>query len=195
MNPVKVSLGGIQNLNNPNNCIPAWAHGITPWIGVKGKVRDLQVDLHQRDEELVVPSLLRDGKKTIHRKALYAAEVSLKDLDLRVLLAVFEDTLKRQIEMSAPSHSSNYRSHKGLPVTSPSSPWYELDDFVETDWTSSKRPAVHLLPFVSCPRFTYLNRKGSMNKNIIESSKFGMEDTHPCLFGTEQCALFESISW
>ena len=29
----------------------AWVEGVTPWIGVKGLLRDFQVDMHQRDQD------------------------------------------------------------------------------------------------------------------------------------------------
>ncbi|KAG6873749.1 hypothetical protein C0995_011568 [Termitomyces sp. Mi166 len=160
-----------------------WVDGVTPWIGVKGMIEELQADMHQRDEETVVPGLIPDTTKVLRRKPVYAAEVSLKGLDLRALLAIFEEPLRQEIEMIAPPQRSNYRAHKNLPTIPSASVWFDTCDFVETDWSLSIKPKLHLLPVVNCPQFTYFKSNPVLPRNTTLSSKFGSEGSHSCLLG------------
>ncbi|KAG6857080.1 hypothetical protein H0H87_009641 [Tephrocybe sp. NHM501043] len=126
-----------------------WVDGVTPWIGVKGRIEELQADMHQRDEETVVMGAIPDTKKVLRRKPVYAAEVSMKNLDLRALLAIFKEPLRQEVEMVAPPQRSNYRAHKHLPTTPSVSVWFDNSDFVETDWSPLSEPKLHLIPVVA----------------------------------------------
>ncbi|KAG6831126.1 hypothetical protein H0H92_012551 [Tricholoma furcatifolium] len=167
----------------------SWADGVTPWIGVKGMIEELHADLHQRDEETVVP----DKKKVLRRKHLYAAEVSLRGVDLRALLATFDEPLRKEVKMVAPPQRSNYRSHKHLPTTPPVSMWFDITDFIETDWTPSTPPALHLLPALTCPQFTYFRRHSVLPHNTTLMSKFGAEGSHACLLGKSLTNVMKAV--
>ncbi|KAF8826840.1 hypothetical protein HHX47_DHR5000618 [Lentinula edodes] len=60
-----------------------WIDGVTPWVGVKAMIEDFQVDMHQRDQEMTTTETLSSSSKVNRRKAFYAAEVVMKNLDLR----------------------------------------------------------------------------------------------------------------
>jgi hypothetical protein len=147
--------------------------------------------MHQRDQETKVQSVGLDKTKTAHHKSFYAAEAILKGVDLRTVLAIFQESLKTEVTMPGTPPPSTYLKYNDLPQTSLLSPWYNMHDFVELDWTSSAEPIVHYLPCVTCPRFAYIKR----NVAKIDSqsnSKFGIEDTHYCLLEQEPCKNFES---
>lgn len=61
----------------------AWVDGVTPWVGIKAMIEDFQVDMHQRDQEMTVAGITPSSTKVIRRKPFYAAEVVMKNLDLR----------------------------------------------------------------------------------------------------------------
>jgi hypothetical protein len=164
--------------------------GVIPWVGVKGKVDEFQADMHQREEESTVPGPIPNTTRTIRRKPIYAAEVNLKGIDLRALLATFEEPLKRTVGMTAPPQRSNYRRHDNLPAVSSRSLWHDLDDFVELDWTPTNNPILHLLPAASCPHFTYFKQNSALSMNHPQTSKFGSEHSHSCLLGQEPCTLY-----
>ena len=65
------------------------------------------------------------------------------------MLATFSEPLKQDVQMGASAQRSNYQKHVDLPVTKPTSTWYNLEDFVELDWLSSKSPVLHLLPLAT----------------------------------------------
>lgn len=150
-------------------------------------IDELQVDMHQRDQETTVPGLLPGSTKILRRKPFYAAELVMKGLDLRAILATFTEPLKQHVTMSAPPERSNYRARKDLPTTDPSSKWYNPDDFVETDWSPSSTPSLHVLPIATSARFMYFKRNSSVLEDTSQSSKFGNEDSHQCLLGKEPC--------
>jgi hypothetical protein len=162
----------------------AWVDGVTPWLGTKGRVEEFQADMHQREEESTVAG------RSVRRKPFYAAEVIMKGIELRAMLATFPEPLKQNVQITASAQRSNYRNHAGLSVTESTSTWYDLEDFVELDWLSSSLPVLHLLPLAISPHFTYFKRNTSLPGVSPQTSKFGSEDSHICLLGKEQCKLY-----
>lgn len=162
----------------------AWVDGVTPWLGTKGRVEEFQADMHQREEESTV------GGRPVRRKPFYAAEVIMKGIELRAMLATFHEPLKQNVQITASTQRSNYRNHVDLPITASTSTWYDLEDFVELDWLSSSPPVLHLLPLATCPHFTYFKRNTSLPGVSPQTSKFGSECSHICLLGKEQCKLY-----
>lgn len=161
----------------------AWVDGVTPWLGTKGRVEEFQADMHQREEESTVAG------RPVRRKPFYAAEVIMKGIELRAMLATFHEPLKQNVQITASTQRSNYRNHVDLPITASTSTWYDLEDFVELDWLSSSPPVLHLLPLAICPHFTYFKRNTSLPGVSPQTSKFGSECSHICLLGKEQCKL------
>ncbi|KAI6134943.1 RNA pol II promoter Fmp27 protein domain-containing protein, partial [Pisolithus croceorrhizus] len=161
----------------------SWVDGTTCFVGMKAKVNLLQADLHQREQETIAPGKIPDSIQVGRHKPFYAAEVIMKDLDVRVLQATFSEPLKQVVHVSPGSENS---PKKVLSSSSemPSS-WMDNDDFVETDWFPQQQPRVHLLPVLSCPKLTYFKRHSQHTEIQAENSKFGNEDTHVCLLGCE----------
>lgn len=149
-------------------------------------VDEFTVDMHQRDQETKVRGIDPDTIRTARRKPFYAAEVVLKGADLRAVLAIFKEPLKREISIAGPSLTSAYLKNTDLPQTSFTSPWYSIHDFVELDWTSSSEPTLHFLPLATCPRFAYFKRNAAKTGHKRDN-KFGVEPTHYCLLGEEPC--------
>ncbi|KAJ7276501.1 golgi-body localization protein domain-containing protein [Mycena haematopus] len=161
-----------------------WADGVTPWIGVKGIIEEFQVDMHQREEEINVPGLLPNSTKVVRKKPFSAVELVLKGLDLRAMLATFDDPLKIDVGVSSSPQRSNYRTCTDLPPTPADSEWMDEDDFIELDWTPPSTPSPHFLPVATCPRFTYF-RRGA----VTDTTKFGLEKSHTCYLGKEPSVL------
>ncbi|CAL1700808.1 unnamed protein product [Somion occarium] len=164
----------------------AWVDGVTPFVGVKAMIDTFQADMHQRSQESTITTP-NSSTKTVEHKPFYAVEVVMKGLELRALLAIFSEPLKQRVPLESSPLGSAYRTRENIPVIKPDSVWIDLDDFVEIDWSSEGIPVLHLLPAVFCPRFTYFKR--AQDKNVsgerIDVTKFGNENTHVCLLGTE----------
>jgi hypothetical protein len=148
-----------------------------------------QADMHQRDQESIVPGRLSDAIKVVRHKPFYAAEVVLNGLDLRTMMAIFIEPLKQSVDVTSSGQSSSYRMRDDLPVVESSSPWFDIDDFVETDWVPPVTPTLHLLPTVACSRITYFKRNSTSSESPTVTSKFGVESSHSCLLGKESCEL------
>lgn len=142
--------------------------------------------MHQREEESTVPGPIPGTTRTIRRKPFYTAEVIMKGLELRAMIATFSEPMKQSVEMAAPRERSNYRKHADLPTTNPKSIWYDLADFIELDWLPPDGLTLHLLPLATCPHFTYFKLKEALS-GPQQVSKFGSEHSHICLLGKEPC--------
>ncbi|KAJ6515787.1 golgi-body localization protein domain-containing protein [Mycena sanguinolenta] len=165
-----------------------WADGVTPWIGVKGIIEEFQVDMHQREAEINIPGLQPNSTKVVRKKPFSAVELVLKGVDLRAMLATFDDPLKLNVGVSSSPQRSNYRTRTDLPPTPADSDWMDEDDFIELDWAPPSAPSPHFLPVATCPRFTYF-RRGA----ITDTTKFGFEKTHTCYLGKEPSVLLVQI--
>ena len=102
---------------------------------------------------------------------------------LAVLVAIFQEPLKQAVGVSAPAEKSSYRSCDDLPSINLSSSWHDADDFVETDWSTSTKPTLHILPTASCPRISYFKKNTALLDNQMEHTKFGNENTHRLMNG------------
>ncbi|KAG2156152.1 golgi-body localization protein domain-containing protein [Suillus clintonianus] len=160
----------------------SWVSGTTSFVGTKANVGHFQADMHQRDQESIAPGDSQDSIKVVRHKPFYAAEVVMKDIDLRAMLATFSEPLKQAIPLSFEGDRDANNSTRPLPTSVPSD-WIDADDFVETDWSSKHEPDIQLLPLLLCSRLTYF--KKNVTSGPMEGSKFGVEDTHTCLLGSE----------
>ncbi|KAG2367288.1 golgi-body localization protein domain-containing protein [Suillus spraguei] len=160
----------------------SWVSGTTSFVGTKANVGHFQADMHQRDQESIAPGDSQDSIKVVRHKPFYAAEVVMKDMDLRAMLATFSEPLKQAIPLSFEGNRDANNSTKPLPTITPSD-WIDVDDFVETDWSSKHKPDIQLLPLLLCSRLTYFKKNAT--SGAMEGSKFGVEDTHTCLLGSE----------
>ncbi|KAK7470536.1 Protein SABRE [Stygiomarasmius scandens] len=163
-----------------------WIDGVTPWIGVKAMLDELQVDMHQRDQESITPGSEAAFTKVTRHKPFYAAELVMKGLDLRAIVATFPDPLKKLVELkNKQSGRSNYRSRDDFSSFEQDPSWYDPKDFVEIDWSSALEPELRVLPIASCPRVAYFKRNLAAVEETLNTSKFGNEDTHQCVLGKE----------
>jgi hypothetical protein len=177
-----------------DNSREAWKDGLTPVVGLKANIGYFQADLHQREEESSVPGLRPDTFRLVRRKPFHAAEVVMKEAELRTMLATFSDSLKQAVSLEALSRSNNYRGYEDLPETELDSRWIDSDDFVDIDWTPGKLHKIHLLPTMSCPQSTYFKHAHDAENRVhARISKFGEEDTHMCSLGKEAGGIVSSI--
>jgi len=147
---------------------------------------ELQVDMHQRDQESITPGSEAAFTKVTRHKPFYAAELVMKGLDLRAIVATFPDPLKKLVELkNKQSGRSNYRSRDNPSLFEQDPSWYDPKDFVEIDWSSALEPELRVLPIASCPRVAYFKRNLAAVEETLNTSKFGDEDTHQCVLGKE----------
>ena len=123
----------------------AWADGVRPYIGVKAMAGHFQADMHQRAQETITITPDGTSKAAIH-KPFDAVEVVMKELELRTVLAIFDEPLKQCVQLEPTNLQTSYRQRPDLPVMDPSSPWVDLDDFSDIEWRPKEVPKLHMLP-------------------------------------------------
>ncbi|KAG1752693.1 golgi-body localization protein domain-containing protein [Suillus paluster] len=144
----------------------SWVSGTTSFVGTKANVGHFQADMHQRDQESIAPGDSQDSIK----------------VTCVPCWATFSEPLKQAVSLPFEGEQ-DLNNPTRPPSTSAPSDWIDTDDFVETDWSSKHEPDIQLLPVLLCSRLTYF--KKNVTSGPIEDSKFGIEDTHTCLLGSE----------
>ncbi|GAA5985789.1 hypothetical protein JCM10908_007112 [Rhodotorula pacifica] len=194
-----------------------WRNGECSVLGLKGKIGRFNVDLHQRAQEMVIHRPEMSQSKHVTHKVFYMAEVDLDSVDLRAIMAVFEEPEKAEF---APSQSSDEEDAAPKPdfdeflVEQDEREWVNLDDFKDSvgNWPYAGEPRVHLLPFMLCPRFTYYRHSDAATPPTedqrdsqtgdehspatppeLPKSKFGSEASHTCLMGSAEDTVLVQI--
>jgi hypothetical protein len=177
----------------------SWRDGVVPFVGVKAFIEHLGADFHQRESivmKIEPPSGDPDdnsrkstSESPTRRKVLYACEVVLKEMDLRTVLAVFTEDLKREVPIDVNTPTGGYRTRHNLEPEKPDSIWVDASDFVELGYRSfsDNEPLIHVLPTAACPQFTYIKRNAASDTSGAFKSRFGDEDTHVCTHGHDIC--------
>ncbi|KZO94872.1 hypothetical protein CALVIDRAFT_538650 [Calocera viscosa TUFC12733] len=171
-----------------------WARGETSAVGIKAMIEHFQADLHQRLQEVVTFHEKLQRTKRAVRKRFCAADVTVTNVELRTMSAVFSEPEKTTVVDGMDEDSDDVESHVSFVCDDVEPGWFDLDDFVDADWSpNDPKPKLRLLRIGTCPRFAFykraharsVNRRGSDHSagSGMEITKFGDEDTHICLAG------------
>ncbi|KDN42722.1 hypothetical protein K437DRAFT_237559 [Tilletiaria anomala UBC 951] len=180
------------------------------YLGLKASTQRFNMDLHQRQQEVVLQrKAFSDTKKVLH-KPINEAEVDLSKFELRVVCAEMQDESAPATDEGdtfnddeSPTDAFLRRGAAG----EASDQWYDKNDFVELGvtvgsgrrWKATRMRAATVL---DCPRFNY-HRKLRTHREFDEDegsvadsqdphdasltplaeSKFGDEDSHTCSIG------------
>jgi hypothetical protein len=173
-----------------------WMRGETGTVGIKAMIERFQADFHQRTQEMVTFHEKLQTTKRRARKRFSAADVTLSNVEMRTMAAVFSEPEKTMVVDGLDSDDSEDGDgdQSSFVCDEVEQGWFDLDDFVDADWSPSDlKPKIRLLRVGTCPRFAFfkranaraLNRRGSSQSDTsgLEVTKFGDEDTHICLAG------------
>ncbi|RKF73468.1 UPF0648 protein C3H5.09c [Golovinomyces cichoracearum] len=157
--------------------------------GLKIKIDNFMLDVHQRREEL--PTYDKEDKtqnKTSSMK-MHQAQIDLLSADIRAITAsIAEKNLDKNNATTRPTNvlkdevtlDSSYFDVQGNDLS-----WVDMDDFVELDWIlpSNLNLETKILPLAYAPRFTYLRQTdhNEIAQNVSDGiNPFGFEPTHFC---------------
>ncbi|TQS37256.1 hypothetical protein Golomagni_02278 [Golovinomyces magnicellulatus] len=157
--------------------------------GLKIKINNFMLDVHQRREEL--PTYDKEDKtqnKTSSMK-MHQAQIDLLSADIRAITAsIAEKDLDKKNATPTPTNvqkdevvlDSSYFDVQGNDLS-----WVDMDDFVELDWIlpSSLDLETKILPLAYAPRFTYLRQTdhNEITQKVSDGiNPFGFEPTHFC---------------
>ncbi|KAI8387519.1 golgi-body localization protein domain-containing protein [Blakeslea trispora] len=167
-------------------------------VGLKGFVKNFSVDMHMQREIINISDYKLDQKRLKANWPIAEAEVQLKNVDLRAVVATYSDAknngLANYLENTNEDDHIDYMSDSsdhGLNMMeglnykfvndSESADWVDLDDFIEISIpTPHILPNVQVLPFSFIPRIHYLRQT---NRDEMEKYKY-LHRTHDCIFGS-----------
>lgn len=142
--------------------------------GLRAKVEEFLVDLHQRKEERVTVDRASDQRRKILKMAMNLGEVVLSKIDLRVLYAEILRNLYSQQQIK----HEDFR----FKTFDNDKQWCDARDlheaFVSSSRSSMKR--VDVYPMMFSERFSYIRD----TSHLGGKSDWGSEETHDCKLHT-----------
>lgn len=142
---------------------------IVKCYGLKAKVGEFLVDLHQRKEERAIMDRQSDEQKKVFKMTMNLGEVILSKIDLRVLYA--------EVIRNIYSQAAEETKFKFVTFDNDEH-WCDRRDlheaFVSTQKAALKLMEVH--PMMYSERFSYIRD----TSNVGKKSDWGSEETHAC---------------
>ncbi|EMG50334.1 putative mitochondrial protein, putative, partial [Candida maltosa Xu316] len=144
-------------------------------VGLRAKVEDFIVDLHQRKEPRTVYHEELSKNKKIMKMNFDLGEVNMSDIDLRVMHVTFYQNLYTQT-----THGDERQST--FKIFDNDKRWFDSDDFEEVFLSSIEKCArdVEIFPLTFLQRFSY---ERDTHDSIQPKEAFGREDIHECTLG------------
>lgn len=169
--------------------------------GLKIKLENFMLDVHQRKEEL--EAFEKDHKtqsKTSGMK-MHQAQLDLISVDIRAITASIPETSSDKLNLAEglPQIFENEEKNPELAYfDNPDNDlsWIDKDDLVELDWIrpSNKSLETKILPLTYAPRLTYFRQTDHQEdhqKNTCHQNPFGSEPTHFCTMTKDDDPLWE----
>lgn len=149
-------------------------------IGVKGRVDNVKIDLHQRKQPTIVHKKILDTTKRIMKMKFNIGEVDIENIDVRLINATFDSNekfLKPQLKIFDNNTS-----------------WYDINDFEELFLPSIKslKPLVQVYPVMFSPRMMYFRRTAEEEALQDETQMeipFGNEPSHVCVLSEKHSSI------
>lgn len=174
-----------------------WQDRTASATGLKARVDNFTIDLHQRSEKHEVKNKANLGRK--HQEAtsmkVHLAEIDFKTIDLRAISASFDEGALDNSD-SIPANVLDEEEKECFSFKNVDGPanWVDIDDYHEADWLlPQQNEKCSIYPLAFSPRFTYYrhtkcHRRNEKNeKEIIpDTCRFGDEFTHRCLMPSRE---------
>lgn len=145
-------------------------------VGLRAKVSDFSVDLHQRKEERISVHADLSRNKKIMKMGFNLGEVVLSKIDLRVVYAKALRNLYNQVNPA--SIKCKYD------IFDADRQWFDGRDFEEAFVGTSKGAykKVDVLPLLYSERFSYIRD----TSDLKDENEWGSEETHECKLRTTE---------
>lgn len=142
------------------------------YVGVRAKVSNFMVDLHQRKEERISVREDLSRKLKVMKMVLNLGEIMLSNIDLRVIQAKFHQNVYGE-EAEDPK-SEKFK----LEIFDEDEQWFDWRDYDEAFSipTRGRAQRVSILPMLYTDRFSYIKDTTSLSSE----GDWGNEDTHDC---------------
>lgn len=150
------------------------------FLGMRAKVSEFLVDLHQRKEERVDvhEDLARNQK--VMKMNFNRAEVALTHIDLRMMYAEFYKDIYEQGDIHEKRSNRQNSKNCKYKVFDEDYQWFDDQDYIETFSPSigGERIKMESYPFMFSEKFAFIRRTSYPDK-----IDWGDEHTHGCMLG------------
>ncbi|KAG9294077.1 hypothetical protein G9A89_001318 [Geosiphon pyriformis] len=167
------------------NAFEDWNDGRTQIVGLKGKIEQFKIDIHQKVQEKLIQ--VEQDELKVREMILHEAEMDLKNLDVRGIAVRYieEPTYHSCNEINEPTEHNIRIDQLGKDedfVLNPEDEeWIDEDDYVEIDSIlPNVKPKMRVLPFMQCPQLMYY--KHVLEDDTDEDKRMDQE-AHMCIMG------------
>lgn len=155
------------------------------YTGIKGRVKSLKIDLHQKRIKLAHIYKQLELTNSVWKFRMYAGEIDCREADVRILSAVFDqekiDTILSSENIS--NIPTKTGSRNSLSLFMEKEEWYDSHDYHDVDYIPlGVVPSVFkALPLMYSPRISYFRKINE--EGFPVPFPFGQEPSHTCLIG------------
>ncbi|RKF62117.1 UPF0648 protein C3H5.09c [Erysiphe neolycopersici] len=169
--------------------------------GLKIKLENFMLDVHQRKEELEAYEKDHKTQSKTSGMKMHQAQLDLISVDIRAIKASIPETSSDKLNL-AQGLAQIFESEEKNPelayfdIPGNDLSWIDKDDLVELDWIrpSNKSLETKVLPLAYAPRLTYFRQtdhQENHQENICQQDSFGSEPTHFCTMTRDDDLLWE----
>lgn len=158
--------------NNENNKLQ--------FLGMRAKVSEFLVDLHQRKEERVDVHEDLSRHKKVMKMNFNKAEVALTHIDLRMMYAEFDKDIYEKVDTHEKASKKQNTQKCKYKVFDQDYQWFDDQDYIEAfaPSTGGERIRMESLPFMYSEKFAFIRQT-----NCPDKIDWGDEHTHGCMLG------------
>ncbi|GAV53257.1 hypothetical protein ZYGR_0AI05410 [Zygosaccharomyces rouxii] len=161
------------------------------FTGLKGKLKTLKIDLHQKRVKLLHTNEKLKKSKEIWSFKMSKCEIDCIEADIRILTALFvQSDLEEETVPKVAKETEGFSSGQGQESASVGSSelkdaaWFDLEDYIDLDQvTLESTQPLHLeaIPLMYSPRISYFRKIN--DSGYLVKYPFGGENSHKCLMG------------
>ncbi|CAH6718613.1 protein Fmp27p, mitochondrial [[Candida] jaroonii] len=181
-----------ENLNNEDNFIQCW--------GLRGKMNDFIVDLHQRKEERISVNKSLSRNLKVKKMNFHIADVHLNGIDLRIVSAKFDHDIYKTSANVNPNIDYKIDNSKDskYKIFDNDKQWFDIEDYQEAFVPSLAhcKRIITILPLLYSQRFSYLRDTepdGRFKEQDLFQSDIDVLEQSKKVFKTRQSAIKNRI--
>lgn len=181
-----------ENLNNEDNFIQCW--------GLRGKMNDFIVDLHQRKEERISVNKSLSRNLKVKKMNFHIADVHLNGIDLRIVSAKFDHDIYKTSANVNPNIDYKIDNSKDskYKIFDNDKQWFDIEDYQEAFLPSLAhcKRIITILPLLYSQRFSYLRDTepdGRFKEQDLFQSEIDVLEQLKKVFKTRQSAVKNRI--
>lgn len=161
------------------------------FTGLKGKLKTLKIDLHQKRVKLLHTNEKLKKSKIIWSFKMSKCEIDCTEADIRILTALFMQSdveeeavpkVTKEVEDFSSGQDQRNASDKSSDLKDAA--WFDFEDYIDLDQvTLDSTQPLHLeaIPLMYSPRISYFRKIN--DSGYFVKYPFGGENSHKCLMG------------